>query len=94
MAIRIDVATRTVTNDGAETQLSDREMAVLRALLGGVVVSRADLIREAGLGDLSARRCESVIMSLRRILGADAIVNLRRRGWRLVAEIEVTEGAR
>ena len=94
MGIIIDVSASTVIHDGTVTELSDREMAVLRALGRGTVVSRADLIRDAGLGDLSARRCESVIMSLRRILGADAIVNLRRRGWRLVTDVEVTEGAR
>ncbi|MFN8050375.1 MAG: hypothetical protein U0Q22_02975 [Acidimicrobiales bacterium] len=89
MAIIIDVATSTVIHDGTVTELSDREMAVLQALGKGSVVSRADLIRDAGLTDLSARRCESVIMALRRILGADAIVNLRRRGWRLAADVEL-----
>ena len=89
MAIIIDVASSTVINDGAVTELSEREMAVLRALQKGAVVSRADLIRDADLGDLSARRCESLIMALRRILGNEAIVNLRRRGWRLAADVEL-----
>ena len=91
MAIIIDVATNSVIHDGTVTELSEREMAVLRALGKGAVVSRADLIRDAGLGDLSARRCESLIMALRRILGSDTIVNLRRRGWRLAADVELRQ---
>ena len=55
----------------------------------GSVVSRAELIRDAGLSELSARRCESLIMSLRQILGAETIINLRRRGWRLAADVEL-----
>lgn len=86
MAIIIDAAASTVTHDGTVTLLTDRELAVLCALRTGAVVSRSELIRAAGLGDLSARRCESLIMALRRILGPDTIVNLRRRGWRLTAD--------
>lgn len=89
MSITFDVAARRVDCDGAVTLLSEREAAVLGVLASGKVVSRTELIRHADLGDLSARRCESVIMNLRRILGPDSIVNLRRRGWRLVAETNV-----
>lgn len=88
MPITVDVGRRTVALDGRVTELTDRELAVLRALGRGAVVSRADLIRDAGLSELSARRCESLIMTLRRILGPESIVNLRRRGWRLVADVE------
>lgn len=90
MSIIFDVRSRRVERDGTVTVLSEREAAVLGVLASGKVVSRAELIRDADLGDLSARRCESVIMNLRRILGPDSIVNLRRRGWRLVAETDVT----
>ena len=76
----MDVSTATVNRDGTVTELTERELAVLQALQRSPVVSRADLIRDAGLADLSARRCESLIMALRRILGSDAIINLRRRG--------------
>ena len=93
MAIIIDVDSSTVISDGTVTELSEREMAVLQVLQRGSVVSRADLIRDAGLGDLSVRRCESLIMALRRILGRDAIVNLRRRGWRLMADVEIRQAA-
>lgn len=91
MQIIIDVEANTVIHDGTATELSEREMAVLRVLGRGSVVSRAELIRDAGLGELSSRRCESLIMSLRRILGPDAIVNLRRRGWRLVVDAELRQ---
>ena len=89
MTIIIDVASNSVIHDGVVSELSEREMAVLNALSRGSVVSRAELIRDAGLSELSARRCESLIMSLRQVLGSDAIVNLRRRGWRLAADVEL-----
>lgn len=89
MTIIIDVASNSVIKDGVATELSDREMAVLKVLGSGSVVSRAELIRDAGLSELSARRCESLIMALRQILGPDSIVNLRRRGWRLAADVEL-----
>lgn len=90
MTIIIDVASNSVVKDGVVTELSEREMAVLKVLGSGSVVSRAELIRDAGLSELSARRCESLIMALRQILGTDSIVNLRRRGWRLAADVELT----
>jgi len=88
VTIIIDVAASSVIHDGVESPLTDRELAVLQVLGRGSVVSRAELIRDAGLSELSARRCESLIMSLRQILGTDAIVNLRRRGWRLATDVE------
>lgn len=89
MTIIIDVAASSVIHDGVVSELSDREMAVLKVLGKGSVVSRAELIRDAGLSELSARRCESLIMSLRQILGPETIINLRRRGWRLAADVEL-----
>ena len=59
MTIIIDVAASSVIHDGVVSELSDREMAVLKVLGKGSVVSRAELIRDAGLSELSARRCES-----------------------------------
>jgi DNA-binding response OmpR family regulator len=50
----------------------------------GRVLSRAELARRAGLADLSDRRCDSLIVGIRRAIGADRVVTVRRRGWMLV----------
>ena len=47
------------------------------------VVSRGELSRLAGLEGLSERRCDSVLVQIRRHLGADALTTVRGRGWRL-----------
>jgi DNA-binding response OmpR family regulator len=62
-----------------------QERAVLDVLLAsqGRVISRRELARRAGLADLSERRCDSVLVGLRRQLGKDAIVTVRSRGWML-----------
>jgi DNA-binding winged helix-turn-helix (wHTH) protein len=65
--------------------LSGAELAVLQALIdnSGRVIGRRELARRAGLVEQSERRCDAIIVTLRRLLGADAIVTVRRRGWRL-----------
>jgi DNA-binding response OmpR family regulator len=48
------------------------------------VVGRRELARAAGLAELSDRRCDSVLVGVRRLLGgADSIVTVRSRGWML-----------
>lgn len=62
------------------------EQAVLRVLVtnAGRVVSRSNLTRMAGIQHLSARRCDTAIVSLRRMLGSTAIQTVRSRGWMLL----------
>lgn len=50
----------------------------------GTVLSRAELARQAGIADLNARRCDSLIVGIRRQIGAERIRTVRRRGWILV----------
>ena len=53
----------------------------------GRVVDRDHLRREAGLVDLSPRRCDAVMVGIRRALGQDAVLTVRRRGWRLNPDV-------
>jgi DNA-binding response OmpR family regulator len=67
--------------------LTAQERAVFEVLAEhrGRVLSRQELARRAGLTDLSPRRCDSLIVGIRRQLGADRVRTVRRRGWMLVA---------
>jgi DNA-binding response OmpR family regulator len=58
---------------------------VLRVLVeaAGRVTSRAELARRAGLTEQSERRCDAILVVLRRALGADSIRTVRSRGWML-----------
>ena len=51
----------------------------------GRVLSRQELARRAGMAELSVRRCDSLIVGIRRGVGADRVRTVRRRGWMLVA---------
>ena len=50
------------------------------------MVSRRELARRVGIADLSERRCDSLLVGVRRVLGAEAIRTVRSRGWMLQAE--------
>ena len=64
--------------------LSEADISVLRVLVSraGKVTNRDDLNKLAGLTG-SQRRCEAVLVTLRKVLGEGAIVTIRRRGWML-----------
>ena len=66
--------------------LGPTEHAVLEVLVlhAGRVVSRQNLVRMARIGHLSPRRCDTAIVSLRRMLGSTAIQTVRSRGWMLL----------
>ena len=71
--------------------LSPQEVALLAAFAeaGDRVVPRAELIRRAGLTGSSPRRCEALLVGLRRALEDGAIANVRGRGWRCLEELAV-----
>lgn len=66
-------------------RLGEQERAVLSALYDNRhrVLSRRELARLSGLTGLSERRCDSVLVGVRRALGADSIQTIRGRGWRI-----------
>lgn len=73
--------------DLLQQRLGANELAVLVVLVecSGRVVGRREIARRAGLSDLNERRCDSLLVTLRRALGGDAIRTVRGRGWMLTA---------
>ncbi len=69
-------------------RLGEQEQAVLSVLLANRkrVISRRELSRRAGLANLSERRCDSLLVSIRRALGPQSVVTVRSRGWMLSDE--------
>jgi len=67
--------------------LTPQERAVYHVLADNVgrVLSRSELARAVGIADLSARRCDSLIVGVRRAVGSSRVRTVRRRGWMLVA---------
>ncbi|HEY0518993.1 MAG TPA: helix-turn-helix domain-containing protein [Ilumatobacteraceae bacterium] len=66
-------------------RLGGQEQSVLSVLLAsrGRVISRRELARRAGLANLSERRCDSLLVAIRRALGPSSVVTVRSRGWML-----------
>ena len=66
-------------------RLGEQEQTVLNVLLinHGRVISRRELARRAGLANLSERRCDSLLVAIRRALGPDSVLTVRSRGWML-----------
>ena len=69
-------------------RVGEQEQSVLSVLLAnrGRVISRRELARRAGLADLSERRCDSLLVAIRRALGPNSVVTVRSRGWMLSDE--------
>ena len=68
--------------------LSETDLSILRVLSDsrGRVVSRESILRLAGLDNVSARRADASLVVLRKILGAENVITVRRRGWMLSDE--------
>ena len=69
-------------------RLGEQEQSVLTVLLAnrGRVISRRELAKRAGLATLSERRCDSLLVAIRRALGPQAVITVRSRGWMLSSE--------
>jgi DNA-binding winged helix-turn-helix (wHTH) protein len=79
---------RVELEDRAGVRLGERERAVLAALVdrNGRVVDRDQLRRDAGMTNLNQRRCDAAVFKIRQALGSEAVLTVRRRGWRLNPE--------
>jgi len=68
--------------------LSQTDLSILRVLSDaeGRVVSRESILRLAGLDNVSARRADASLVVLRKVLGAENVITVRRRGWMLSEE--------
>lgn len=76
-------------------RLGPSELAVLDVLVdaAGRVISRSEIARRAGIAEQSARRCDAIMVTLRRALGVDSIRTVRSRGWMLHKEYVPTAHA-
>lgn len=89
MQVSVDPDGRVARHGGRPLALSPQEVAVLSAFadVGDRVVGRRELRRRAGLAASDPRRCDSLLVALRRELGPGAIVTVRGRGWRCLARV-------
>lgn len=65
--------------------LTPNDLAVLGALLAsqGRIISRKVLSRNAGLSSQSERQVDVSLVAIRKVLGKDALLTVRSRGWML-----------
>ncbi len=82
-----------VNGHTAAAALDNRELAVLNVLMTNRnrVLSRSELTRLSGLHGLSERRCDGLLVGIRRVLGPDSIRTVRGRGWILDQNLVVGE---
>jgi DNA-binding response OmpR family regulator len=68
--------------------LTSTDFAILEALADnyGRLVGREYLTRRAGLDGSSPRRVDASLVALRKTIGTEALVSVRRRGWMLTEE--------
>ena len=66
---------------------SPLDLKVLEVLVqsDGRIVGRDYIARQTGIDNSSARRVDASLVSVRRWLGPDSLVTVRRRGWMLTA---------
>jgi two-component system OmpR family response regulator/two-component system response regulator QseB len=85
--LQLDLTTREVLVSGERAQLSQREFALLHALLErpGAILSRDQLEnRIYGWGEeVSSNAVDVLIHGMRRKIGPDTIRNVRGLGWRI-----------
>ncbi len=83
----LDPASRSVTREGRQIQLTAREYALLLALMQrpGTLFSRAQLEERiyGWSNPIESNAVEFLLHSLRRKIGTDQIENLRGLGWRV-----------
>lgn len=89
--IVLHLVSRQVEVDGRRLELPSPLWEMLSVLADGKVVPRAELARAARVQDLSPRRCESLLVELRRQIGTERIRNRRRRGWMLTVAADVLD---
>jgi len=85
----VDASRGVAGRDREVLHLSPREVALLDAFAhaGPRVMGRQELRRRIGLTQHDPRRCDSLIVQLRRALGPEAIVTVRGRGWRCAVDV-------
>ncbi len=85
--VSLELATKLAVTNGVSHSLSNREFALLQALMlrPGAVLSRAQLEQSIyGWGEeVESNAVDVIIHGLRRKLGADRIRNVRGLGWRV-----------
>ena len=70
--------------------LTERERALLAVLemSQGRVLPRLELARRAGLRGIQPHRVDVLLVNIRKVVGSERIVNVRGRGWMLLAADE------